>query len=381
MNSRSTPLRELSGLFLRLGCTAFGGPAVHIAMMEDEVVRRRGWLTRDAFLDLLGATNLIPGPNSTEMAIHIGRERAGWKGLIVAGLCFIVPASLITAVLAWAYVRYGSRPSATALLYAIKPVIISVVVQALWSLAWSAVKTRSLAVLAVASTLASIAGVSELAVLLGAGIASAAIRVVATNRFRHRHLGLVVVANIPGSAAAAATPLGLSALFLFFLKVGAVLFGSGYLLLAFLHADLVENWHWLSDSQLLDAIAIGQATPGPVFTTATFIGYVLAGGSGAIVATVGIFLPSFVFVVISGPLIPRLRRSPAAAAFLDGVNVGAVALMAVIATTLARTALVDVTTGLLAAVSIVSLLRYRMNSLWLVGGGAVVGLGVHWLTG
>lgn len=366
-------MREVALLFLRLGTTAFGGPAAHVAMMEDEVVRRRGWTTRERFLDLLGATNLIPGPNSTEMAIHIGHQRAGWAGLVVAGVCFIGPASLITLALAWTYVHFGTRPQAGALLYGVKPVIIAVVLQALGGLGRAAVKTVPLAFLAVLSLAASGLGVNELIILVTAGAIAAAARV------RSRPAACVAWAASSGAVApvatsvAAVTPFSLAGLFLFFLKVGAILFGSGYVLLAFLRADLVGHWHWLTDGQLLDAVAIGQVTPGPVFSTATFIGYVLGGVPGALAATVGIFLPSFIFVAMSGPLVPRLRRSPTAAAFLDGVIVGSLALMAAVTFTLARAAIVDVTTAVLAVVSTVLLLRVRMNSAWLVLGGAVVG--------
>jgi chromate transporter len=376
-------LKEVARVFLRLGIVAFGGPAVHIAMMEDEVVRRRHWITRAEFMDLLGATNLIPGPNSTEMAIHLGRERAGWRGLVIAGLCFIVPASVITGVLAVAYVRFGARPQAEGLLYGVKPVIIAVVLQALFSLGRTAVKTSALAALGLGAIIASAAGMSEIVVLLLSGIAAIAIeRTVNANAQPNASLlGLSVSvsdATIGGAAVGGiATAVTLSAVFGFFLKVGAILFGSGYVLLAFLRADLVEHRHWLTNSQLLDAVAIGQITPGPLFSTATFIGYLLGGAAGAVVATVGIFLPSFVFVALSGPLVPRLRRSPAAAAFLDGVNVGALALMAVVAVVLARAAIVDAWTALLAVASAVLLLRWRVNSAWLVAAGALVGLCVR----
>ena len=312
-------LKEIAWLFLRLGTTAFGGPAAHIAMMEDEVVRRRRWIDRDRFLDLLGATNLIPGPNSTEMAIHLGHQRAGWSGLVTAGMCFIVPASLLTLALAGAYVHFGARPHAAALLYGVKPVIIAVVVQALVGLGRSAVKTLPLAALAVLAVAASAAGMNEIAVLLLAGAAATVMRPSAARPLRCA--AAAALATPAGAGAAAVSPVKVSALFLVFLKVGAILFGSGYVLLAFLRADLVEQRHWLTAGQLLDAIAIGQITPGPVFSTATFVGYVLAGLPGAFVATAGIFLPSFVFVALSGPLVPRLRRSPAAGAFLDGVTV------------------------------------------------------------
>ena len=375
-------LKEVALLFFRLGATAFGGPAAHIAMMEDEVVRRRGWLTRQQFLDLLGATNLIPGPNSTEMAIHIGHRRAGWSGLAVAGVCFIGPAVIIILALAWAYVHFGTRPQAEALLYGVKPVIIAVVVQALWGLTRTAVKSKLLAALAVLAVLASAAGANEVAVLLAAGAAAAA----ASWIDRHPSGGFLAgvawaapsgsIARIAagGAAVGLAAPFSLQGLFLFFFKVGAILFGSGYVLLAFLRADLVGHLHWLTDRQLLDAVAMGQLTPGPVFTTATFIGYLLGGLPGAAVATAGIFLPSFFFVAASGPLVPRLRRSPTAGAFLDGVIVGSLALMAVVTFVLGRAAIVDLPTALLAAASAFLLLRYRVNSAWLVLAGACVGL-------
>jgi chromate transporter len=374
----ASSLKEVAMLFLRLGTTAFGGPAAHIAMMEDEVVRRRQWITRDRFLDLLGATNLIPGPNSTEMAIHLGHQRAGWGGLVIAGICFIVPASLITLVLAGLYVHFGKRPQAEALLYGVKPVIIVIVFQALVGLGRTAVKTVPLAALAFLAVAASAAGVNEIVVLLLSGVGAAAMVVPTSGLAR----GVAAAAyTVPaGAGAALASSVQLSAVFLFFLKVGAILFGSGYVLLAFLRADLVDQRHWLTVSQLLDAIAIGQITPGPVFSTATFIGYLLAGVPGALLATVGIFLPSFVFVAISGPLVPRLRGSLMAGAFLDGVNVGALALMAVVTLALARAAVVDVTTTLLAAASGFLLLRWRANSAWLVLGGGLTGVAVcGWL--
>ena len=329
LRARLPALLELARLFLKLGATAFGGPAAHIAMMEDEVVRRRGWLSRDEFLDLLGATNLIPGPNSTEMAIHVGHRRAGWAGLLVAGVCFIVPATAIVWVLAWVYVRYGRLPQVAGLLYGVKPVIIAIVVQALWGLGRSALKTRALVLAGLASAALSFAGVNELALLFGAGLAMALARGVA----RARALGVAFLpplSTLGLAAVATAQPFQLSTLFLVFLKVGAVLFGSGYVLLAFLRAELVVRLGWLSEGQLLDAVAVGQVTPGPVFTTATFVGYVLGGHAGAAAATAGIFLPAFLFVAVSGPLVPRLRRSAAAGAFLDGVNVASLALMAVV---------------------------------------------------
>ena len=375
---RPTSLWTLGLLFLRLGTTAFGGPAAHIAMMEDEVVHRRRWLTHDEFLDLLGATNLIPGPNSTELAIHIGHRQAGWPGLLVAGVSFIVPAVLIVAAFAWAYVRYGSLPQVAGVLYGVKPVIIAIVVQALWSLGRTAIRTRFLAVVALVAVVLSLLGIHELLVLFGAGVVVGLTRMIA----RQIRSGSSFFLPIPASpvalllqaSAATATPFGLWPLFLFFLKVGAVLYGSGYVLLAFIRADLVERWHWLTETQLLDAIAVGQVTPGPVFTTATFVGYVLGGTQGALVATLGIFLPAFFFVALSGPLVPRIRKSPTAGAFLDGVNAAALALMLVVTYELGRAAVVDLKTIVLAVISAVILFRFRLNSAWLVLGGAVIGL-------
>lgn len=380
----ATP-KELALLFLRLGTTAFGGPAAYIAMMQDEVVRRRQWLTHAEFLDRLGASNLIPGPSATELAIHIGYRRAGAAGLLLAGTCFIVPAALISLLFAWAYVRFGGLPQVAGLLYGVKPVIIAVVVQALWGLGRVAVKTRLLGAVALAAVAASALGVNPLVILFGAGIGMVAVHMVATHTrgmpsFLFAGVGarspLASTVAMTAAAGVMAAPFSLMALFLFFLKIGAVVFGSGYVLLAFLEADLVHRWHWLTRAQLLDAVAVGQVTPGPVFSTATFIGYLLGGVPGALLATVGIFLPAFIFVAVSGPIIPRVRRSPVAGAFLDGVNVGSLALMAVVTWTLSWAAVVDITTAALAAASAFLLLRFRVNSAWLVLGGALIGLAV-----
>jgi chromate transporter len=378
-----TSLGELARLFLRLGATAFGGPAAHIAMMRDEVVHRRGWLTDERFLDLLGATNLIPGPNSTEMAIHVGWARRRWAGLLVAGVCFIVPAALLTGALAWAYVRFGTLPQATWLLWGVKPVILAIVVQALWKLAPTAAPNWGLRGVGAVATVAAVLGVHELIVLLGAGVLVATARGLLVRRGPGQLSEILpaiptlpAIAATAGTAAAAVT---LSGLFGVFVKIGSVLFGSGYVLLAFLRADLVHRLHWLTEGQLIDAVAAGQITPGPVFTTATFVGYVLAGPAGAVVATCGIFLPAFVFVAASGPLVPRLRASRLAAAFLDGVNVASLALMAVVTAELGRAAIVDLPTTLLGAVSALALLRFKLNSTWVVLGGAAVGIASHLL--
>ena len=370
--SRQTKLGELACLFLKLGTIAFGGPAAHIAMMEEEVVRRRKWLGREEFLDLLGATNLIPGPNSTELAIHIGYKRRGWAGLVIAGVSFILPASLIVTTIAWFYVRYGKLPEVGSVLYGLKPVIIAIVLQALWGLAKTAVKTKLLAIIGVVVLVLSFLHYNELVLLFAAGLFAMAAHLV---KYRTTAQSLLPLGFLLQSSAPAA--FSLSALFLFFLKVGSVLFGSGYVLLAFLRGDLVERYGWLTNDQLLDAIAVGQITPGPVFTTATFIGYILAGGYGATVATVGIFLPAFVFVALSGWLVPRLRRSKTMGAFLDGINIGSLALMMFVTFELGRSALIDWLTIFLCLVSFVLLIRFKVNSAWLILGGALVGLMVR----
>ncbi|MBI3079423.1 MAG: chromate efflux transporter [Deltaproteobacteria bacterium] len=377
---------EVARVFLKLGTIAFGGPAAHIAMMEDEVVRRRGWLSRERFLDLLGATNLIPGPNSTEMAIHIGLARAGWRGLAVAGTCFIVPAAAIVLALAWAYVRYGTLPQAVWVLYGVKPVIIVIVVQALWSLGTKAVKGLLTGTVGVAVIVLSFLGINEILLLFAGGVLVMALENLPPGRGRKAAVGALagpaLLAATAAQAAEGAAVASISLLKLtgFFLKIGSILFGSGYVLLAFLRADLVERWHWLTDQQLLDAVAVGQFTPGPVFTTATFIGYLIAGWPGAILATVGIFFPSFVFVAISNPLIPRLRSSPWTGGFLDGVNVASLALMATVAWQLGRAAVTDWLTAVLGVLSAVAAFWLKVNSAWLVLGGGVVGLAYRLLS-
>ena len=387
VSAEKVGLSRLAGFFLRLGTTAFGGPAAHIAMMEDEVVRRRGWVLREKFLDLLGAANLIPGPSSTEMAIFIGYQSAGWLGLLLGGLCFIVPAMLMVMALAWAYVQYGNLPQITWLLYGIKPVVIAIVFQALLSLGRTAVKDRFLGALAIVAVVLNFLGVNALVLLFGIGLIAGLRRGFGADRAGNRRPMLIMVlcAGCFLAAAYLASGLhstgnvdfGLLPLFLFFLKIGSIVFGSGYVLLAFLHADLVDHWHWLTTTQLLDAIAIGQVTPGPVFTTATFIGYLLAGAPGALIATAGIFLPSFVFVAIGSSIIPHLRKSPIAGAFLDGVIVASLAVMAVVTRSLALSAVVDLPTALLAVGGAIALIRFHLNSLWLVVGGAIIGILVH----
>jgi chromate transporter len=374
----SSALGELAWVFLKIGTIGFGGPAAHIALMEEAVVRRRGWLTHAQFLDLLAATNLIPGPNSTELAIHVGHARAGWPGLSVAGVCFILPAMLIVMAIAWAYVTFGTLPAITNMLAGIKPVIIAIVIQALWGLTRSALKTRFLAVLAVVAFVASLLGAPELGILFAAGTLMAFRRWLGDRKSPDRNMAGFALALGPAlaapPAAAGLTPFGLWPLFWFFLKVGSVLFGSGYVLLAFLRTGLVERFGWLTEGQLLDAIAVGQITPGPVFTTATFIGYLLGGPVGAVIATIGIFLPAFFFVAISGPLVPRLRQSPLAGAALDGVIAASLALMAAVTLQLTRTAWVDSLTIGIGVVSIVCLIRFKPNPAWLITAGALLGV-------
>ncbi len=381
-NDRRGRLLELAMLFLRLGMTAFGGPAAHIAMMQEEVVQRRKWLSSEEFLDLLGATNLIPGPNSTEMAIHIGHRRAGWAGLVVAGMCFIVPAAAITLGFAWVYVRFGTVPRVGGVLYGIKPVMIAVVAQALWGLGRSAVKSKALAALGIAAAVAVAVGAPELVVLFGGGFLAAAFLARPSGGEKpsaSNAVGLGI--GLTGAAGAASSAVAASpwSLLLVFAKIGSVLFGSGYVLLAFLRDDLVEHRHWMTEGQLVDAVAVGQLTPGPVFTTATFIGYVIDGFGGAAAATLGIFLPAFVFVAFSGLLIPRLRASRRAGAFLDGVNVASLALMGVVTVQLGRAALVDAVTVVLAAVSAVLLVKWKVSSAWLIVGGGLVGVAASML--
>jgi chromate transporter len=402
--NRDGRLSGLARLFLKLGFVAFGGPAAHVAMMEDEVVVRRRWRGRTAFLDMLGATNLIPGPNSTEMVMHIGWRRAGVRGLIVSGLCFIGPAVLITGVAAWAYVRYGSLPEVGPFLVGIKPAVLAVILLALWRLGRTAAKTVPLATLGAGVAIVTLAGISEILALVGGGLLGA----LAARPWRHRgdtdpqpdpparpdppdqpappvpdsekvppapKSAILLTPTLGASMMAASAPLW--TLGLLFLKVGAVLYGSGYVLIAFLEGDLVQRLGWLTQVELLDAVAIGQFTPGPILSTATFVGYLVAGPAGALVATVGIFLPSFVFVSLLGPIVPRLRGSPWTAAFLDAVSASAVGLIAAVTVTLGMAALVDWRAWTITLVAIALGLIGRVNSAWLVLGGA----GAGWLLG
>jgi chromate transporter len=373
-------LAEIALVFLKLGITAFGGPAAHIAMMEDEFVRKRQWITQPEFLDRLAAASLIPGPSSTEVAIFIGQSKRGWAGLVVGGCCFIIPSAVLVTLIAALYARFGSLPKFAGILYGIKPAVIAIILQALWSLSRTAIKTKSLAMIGVTAVVLNALGISPLIVLAVAGIAAFGV----ARLKKQGAVALLAIPRIPrlstfllGTSAVAVTaPISLLRLFLSFLKIGAVVFGSGYVLLAFLRAEFVDHLHWLSERELIDAVAIGQFTPGPVFTTATFIGYLVAGIPGAVLATMGIFLPGFVLVAASGPLIPKLRQSALASAILDGVVVGSLALMAVVAWQLGRASVIDwITLGILVLSGAV-LIRFRINSAWLMAGAGFIG----WLT-
>lgn len=372
-------LVELATVFFRLGTVAFGGPAAHIAMMDDEVVKRRQWMSHEALLDLIGVTNLLPGPNSTELAIHIGYERARWRGLFVAGISFVLPAMVLVWLLAALYVQYQTVPQMAWLLYGIKPVIIAVVLQALWKLGKKAAKDRPTTMSGMVAIALYFTGINEVLLLLICGLA-----VMLVKNWQSQNTTISVfllpasgaLAQV-GTTTSAAVSLGWVSVFLFFLKIGCVLYGSGYVLLAFLQRDLVENHQWLTSQQLLDAIAIGQITPGPVFTTATFVGYLLAGNAGALAGTIGIFLPAFLLVGIVNPWVPKIRRSPWASGFLDGVNAGSLGLMAGVTFTLAQAALVDWVTVVLAVLSAIAVFRFKINSAWLVIGGGVIGLLLH----
>lgn len=364
-----TPALEVFTAFLKLGFTAFGGPAAHIGMFRDEFVRRRKWLTDEAFLDLLGATNLIPGPNSTEMAIHIGFLRAGWLGLIAGGLAFTLPAMFIVLALSWLYVEYGSTPQVAWLLYGVKPVMIAIILQALWELGKKAVKGKLTAAIGLACIVLYFFGVNEVLLMFAGGLVLMFIQ----NWSRLREVKPAVIFPILPALTTAPVPFSFATLFLTFFKIGAILYGSGYVLVAFLRADFVERLGWLTEQQLIDAIAIGQITPGPLFTSATFIGYLLGGVPAALLATLAIFLPSYIFVAISNPIIPKLRQSTWAGSLLDGVIVASLALMAAVTFQLGQASLIDLPAWIIFAVSAFLLFRYKVNSTWLILGGMLAG--------
>lgn len=371
-----TSLKELALLFLKIGTIGFGGPAAHIALMREEVVQKRKWVTENEFLDYLGAANLIPGPNSTELAIHIGHKQRGIPGLLVAGSCFILPAMLIVWIIAWGYQKYGGLPEVAGILSGIKPVIIAIVLQAIWGLTKTSVKSIPLGVIGALALLLSALGVDEILVLAIAGVLG-----ILSVQVRGRSALVLIPALILSYALRAAAATGADSdsaasphrVFWSFVKIGSVLYGSGYVLLAFIRAEFVEKLHWLTEAQLLDAISVGQFTPGPVFTTATFIGYIMAGSAGAILATIGIFLPAFIFVALSAPLIPRLRKSKSASGFLDGVNVASLALMVLVTWQLGHATLIDWKSFLISAIACVLLIRYKLNSVWLILAGGALG--------
>ncbi len=392
---------EVLRYFLRLGCIAFGGPAAHVALMRRELVNERRWVSDQEFIDMLGVTNLIPGPNSTEMTMHLGARRAGWAGLWLGGLAFIVPAIVIVTALAWAYVRFGDTPAGEGIILGIQPFILAVIIQAIWGLRGAAFRGYETLFLGAAVAALAVAGMNEVVLLLGAGgamlAASFAIWLLTgqsrrnlpplpragqpLNRvrgpFRRRDFAfLPFPLPWPAISLAAATPAAYSLfeLFLAFLKIGAVLYGSGYVLLAFMQSEFVDSRGWLTQQQLVDAIAVGQFTPGPLFTSAAFAGYVIDGLPGAAAASAGIFLPSFVFVTVTHPLVPRLRRSPWAAPFLDGVNVAALSLMAVVTFQLAGEVLEGWYTISLFFIGAAVLIRFNPNSAWLVLAGTGAGL-------
>lgn len=367
MEKRKDKLREVAEVFLKLGCIGFGGPAVHIAMMQDEVVTKRKWISNEHFLDLIGATNLIPGPNSTEMTMHCGHERAGWKGLIVAGLCFIIPAVIITAIFAWAYKQYGRLPEVAPFLYGIKPAILAIIVSAMITLGKKAFKTAELGVIGIACAIASLAGMNEITVLFGAGGIGMVYHLIKTSRSNKLNSFLPLsIFKLPDLK-----------IFWIFLKVGSILYGSGYVLFAFLNTELV-NTGILSRKELLDAIAVGQFTPGPVFSAATFIGWQIGGLPGAIAATIGIFLPSFLFVALLNPFIPGLRRSAFMSAFLDTVNVASVAIILAICVESGKDSIQDWRSMTIAITGfIVAAFFKRLNTAFIVLGGAVAGYLLH----
>ena len=369
----SPHLPEVARLFTRLGITAFGGPAAHIALMHEETVKRRKWLTDRDFLDLIGITNLIPGPNSTEMAMSLGYRRAGWPGLFVAGTCFILPAFAIVLALAWSYTRYGTTPVAINVFTGVKPVIIAVILQALWILGRKAIRGPEGIAIGLASLVAYLYGVNEIAVLLF-GASASLIWAAAKHSIGPIAPVLVLPLLATPTVGLAIQPYGVTTLFWAFLKIGSVLYGSGYVLLAFLHSEFVLRLGWLTEQQLIDAIAIGQVTPGPVFTAATFIGYILGGVTGSLAASVAIFLPSFFFVALTSPLLPRLRNLTWAHPLLDGLNVASLSLMAVVTWRLGEASLSNGCAIGVTLVALVLLIRFNVNTTWLIVGGAALGL-------
>ncbi len=382
MALRKPVLLQVAAAFLRLGLIAFGGPAAHLALMENEFVTRRSWISRQRFLDLMGATNLIPGPNSTEMAMHIGYERAGVVGLFVAGMSFVIPAAGITMLFAWAYLQFGSLPEVQPVLVGVRPTVLAVILGALWKLGRKAVSNWQLGCIAASVVLGVMYGLGEVLALLAGGLLGMIFLLLPRIWTSILAMGLILAE--PGRVLAASQyeDITVAKLGWFFLKVGAVLYGSGYVLVAFLEGGLVEDYGWLTQQQLLDAIAVGQFTPGPVLTAATFIGYILAGPAGAACATLAIFLPAIGFVWILNPLVHRLRKSPASAAFLDAINAAAVGLMAVVTLDLGQATLTTWPLWVIAVCAAAALFRGYLNAAWIVVGGGLIGwlmLQAHWL--
>lgn len=373
MESEKNRLKELARLFTKLGLTAFGGPAAHIAMMQKEVVDKRQWMDHDHFLDLIGATNLIPGPNSTEMAIHIGHERGGWKGLLVAGCCFIFPAVLITGVIAWLYQLYGQLPQVRPFIYGIKPAVIAIILAAAFPLARKSLKTVELGAIGVLSLFSSLAGLNEIAVLFGAAFLALLLFFVHNRRATLKTYLPVLFLQIPFFSATNIR------IFLVFLKIGAILYGSGYVLFAFLDSELVAKG-LLSRTQLMDAIAVGQFTPGPVFSSVTFIGWQMNGLPGAVMATLAVFLPSFVFVALLNPLVPLMRRSRLFSAFLDGLNIASIALILSVCITFGKETMTDWRAIVIAGVSGIVVFGFKkVNTALVIIGGAFAGYALQWL--
>jgi len=360
--SNNSKLKEIALLFLKLGAISFGGPAAHIAMMEDEIVKKRKWITREHFLDLIGATNLIPGPNSTEMTMHCGYERAGWKGLITAGICFIFPAVLITALFAWFYEQYGQLPNVKPFLYGIKPAVISIIIMAAYKLGKKALKSFEIGILGIVTLIVCLVGMNEILALFSCGIMGTLLHLIKNSNFTNSFL------LIPGFKS-----IGSFKIFMTFLKIGSILYGSGYVLFAFLDAELVANG-WLSRNELMDAVAIGQFTPGPVLSTATFIGWQINGFYGAIAATIGIFIPSFIFVAILNPLIPKMRKSKLIGSFLDAVNIAAVAIIAAVSIEMGKGIVTDWKMILIGIFSLTIVFVFKkINSAYIVIGGGLMG--------
>jgi len=378
-NSSGAGLKELALIFLRLGAIGFGGPAAHIAMMEEEVVKRRQWLSHEYFLDLLGATNIIPGPNSTEMAIHIGFVRAGWRGVVIAGVCFIFPAIIITLIFARLYVDYGTLPRVTQFIWGIRAAVIAVVLAAVYRLGKPMMKKPFVALSGAAVCVLSLFHIGEITLLIAAGILG--ILWENRNSWKQRGPAILLIGLLPiviiqadfGTRPVVANPPTVAALGLFFIKIGSILYGSGYVLIAFLQGGLVDVNHWLTQTQLLDAIAVGQFTPGPVLSTATFVGYLMLGFPGAAVSTAGIFLPSFVFVLVTAPFVPRLRKSAVASGFLDGVNGASLGLMLAVCISLCTSTLTSTGSWLIFIIAAIAVIRWNIHAAWVVGGAAILG--------